>query len=187
MFNFRIKSIVRGLFRRSRIERDMHDELHGHIERYADDLVGRGLTREEAFRRARAEFGGLDAAKDNCRDVIGLSFIDEFRRNVGFALRMLRKAPSFSVIAILSLALGIGLNTTAFSLVNSILFRPLPVANPEKLVFLVTTNPPWLTVPSMSYPNYKDLRDQNDVLFGFDRVPAGAGRSPSANRQAAFD
>src|SRR5262245_41491905 len=104
----------------------MHDELEGHIERYTDDLVRQGFEREEAFRRARVEFGGLDSAKESCRDVIGLSFVDEFQRNVGFAIRMLRKTSSFSLIAIVSLAIAIGLNTTAFSLVNSILFRPLP-------------------------------------------------------------
>src|SRR5262249_5338451 len=142
----------------------MHDAMEGNIERYAHDLVRRGFQREEALRRAHAEFGGLDSAKESCRDVIGLSFVDEFRRNVGFAIRMLRKTSSFSLIAIASLAIAIGLNTTAFSLVNSILFRPLPVGHPEKLAFVDTTNPPFLNVPSMSYPDYKDLRDQNDVL-----------------------
>src|SRR5262245_19122649 len=119
----------------------MHDELEAHIERYADDLIAGGMPRHEAVRRARMEFGGLDAIKEDCREALRFSLIDELRRNITFGFRMLRKSPSFSIVAVVSLAVAIGLNTTAFSLVNVVLFRALPVASPERLVFLDTAAP----------------------------------------------
>jgi predicted permease len=129
----RLRSIVSGLLRRSTLERDMDDELRFHIESYAADLMRAGATRAEAFRRARAEFGGVEANKDSCREARGLRLFDEARADMRYALRQLRRAPLFAAVAIVSLGLGIGANTAIFSLMEQALWKTMPVASPGQL------------------------------------------------------
>src|SRR5690348_10422606 len=119
----RLRSWLRGLLQRDALEREMDEELRFHIETYAADLVRTGVSREEARRRARAEFGGLDARKDECREARGLRLIDEVRADVRYAVRQLRRAPLFSLVAMLSLGLGIGANTAIFSLMEQALWK----------------------------------------------------------------
>jgi putative ABC transport system permease protein len=128
-----IKSWFRSMLQRSRQEREMDAELRFHIEAYAEDLVRNGAPRDEALRRARIEFGGVERAKEECRDATGSNFIDSLLQDLRFGLRQLRKAPGFTAVAVLTLALGIGGTTAIFTLVQQVMLRSLPVAKPEQL------------------------------------------------------
>jgi putative ABC transport system permease protein len=127
---------LRGLFRRNRFEREMRDELQAHIARYIDDLTAAGLPAEEAERRARMEFGTVEAIREDCRQAVGLRWTDEFLRNLRFGVRLLGKNPGFVVTAVLTLGLCIGVNTAIFSVVDAALFRPLPFPEPDRLVMV---------------------------------------------------
>lgn len=138
----------------------MDAELHSHIESYAEDLVRGGAPQEEAMRRARLEFGGVERAKEECRDATGVSFVESVAQDIRFGFRMLRKSPGFTVVAVLTLALGIGPNTAIFSFVYGVLLAPLPYHDASRLVVLNETTPRVGNV-STSYPNFLDWRDQN--------------------------
>lgn len=129
----RVRSMLEALFRRSRLEDGMDVELRTHIETYTDDLMSSGMSRAEAERRARVEFGGIEAVKEECREARGLRWPDELRQDLRYAFRTLRKAPGFAAAAILSLVLGIGVNTAIFSVINAALIRPLPYTEPGRL------------------------------------------------------
>jgi hypothetical protein len=124
------------IFRRKKFESEMDTELGFHIDAYVDDLVRSGMDRTEAGRRARVEFGAVEATKDECRQAWGWQRFDELRADLRYTLRALRRNPTFSGIAILSLALGIGANTAIFGLVDAVMLRLLPVRDPGRLVFI---------------------------------------------------
>lgn len=133
----RFRSWAKSAFHRSRMEEAMAQEMENHIERRVQDLVSRGIPRAEAERRSRIEFGGRETYKEECRQALGLSLLDELARNVRFALRQLRKTPAFTITAVLTLALCIGANAVIFSLVDTALIRPLPYPEPERLAQVV--------------------------------------------------
>src|SRR5687768_7467864 len=114
----------------------MADEMRFHMSAYARDLERTGVSRDEAERRARLEFGAVEALREECREAQGLHPFDELRQDVRYALRQLVRAPGFSVAIVLSLALGIGANTAIFSLMDAVMFRMLPVADPQSLYYL---------------------------------------------------
>ena len=117
------------------------------------------MSPEAARYAARRTIGGMAQIQEECRHMRGVNWITDIGNDVQYGLRMLRRSPGFTVAVVLSLALGIGVNTAVFSLINAILLRVLPVKNPEQLVAFNHRN-------DFSYPMYQDLRDGNTVLSG---------------------
>jgi macrolide transport system ATP-binding/permease protein len=159
----RVRSWLSAVTRRSRMEGEMDAELRFHIEAFAEDLVRGGVPREEALRRARIEFGGVERAKEECREARGVNFIGSLVQDLRFGLRMLRKNPGFTATAVLALALGIGVNTTVFTAFDGVALRPRPVKDPDRLVGLYRTAER-VDHGGLSYPDYVYYRDHSKSL-----------------------
>lgn len=175
-FRFLAARLLHG----SQIEEDMEEELRSHIQHRADDLERSGLNRAEAERRACIEFGGDGRFKEECREAQGANFIETLVRDVRFSLRVLRKSPGFTIVAVLTLALAIGANAVVFGILNGLILRPLNVPRADNLWGTAYgDNPTW-----QSYPNYLDLRDRNRsfedlAAFKFAFVGLDTGKGPS--------
>ena len=156
-------SFASALFRRSHLEYEMEEELRSHIQHRADELERAGTPRKEAERQARIEFGGYQKFKEECRQALGAHMFHTFLQDVRYGLRMLQRSPGFTIVAVLTLALGIGANTAIFSVVYGVLLRPLPFKDPERLIVLNETTPRVGTV-AVSYPNFLDWREQSHTF-----------------------
>ena len=149
---------------RDDFERNMSEELRFHIEQYTSDLVRSGMSPEEAGRRARIEFGGLNSTQEECREAGGFQLFDELRRQFRHAGRTLRKTPRLTATALGTLAVCIGANLTIFAVVDSVLLRPLPFPAPGRLVTIFNT-----------YPKAGVLRDGSSTTNYYERrgqIPA---------------
>jgi predicted permease len=162
----RVKSWLRVSSRRADFEREMQDEMRIHLELYQADLRRRGVPEAEARRRAFADFGSPDARKEECREAVGLRLFDELRGDVAYAVRLLRRSPAFTIVALLSLALGIGANTAIFSLIDTVLVKTLPVQDPQHLFFVDNSGGRSGGSSGPPYPCFERLRDHNRFLSG---------------------
>jgi predicted permease len=151
---------MRAILQRSRTENEMDAELRFHVEAYAEDLVRSGVLREEALRRARIEFGGIEQTKEECRDARGINHFESLVQDLRFGTRMLSRNPGFTAAAVLTLALGIGATTAIFSVVYGVLLRPLPFPEPNRLVAIWEVNHHG-TFSHLADPNFDDFRNQN--------------------------
>jgi predicted permease len=142
----------------------MHDEMEFHMAAYAEDLVRAGVAPAEARRRARAEFGSAASMREECREAIGLRWLDEAAQDLAYAARMLRRNPGFAAVAILTLAIGIGLNSACFTVVDAWVLRPLPFAHSERLAAIWSADAKRGGLLSVAAADLEDWR-QNTPSF----------------------
>lgn len=156
-----LRSWTSVMLRRTRMEREMDEEMRFHIEALAADLVSRGLSQQEALRQARLEFGWVGMAKEECRDAVGVSFLETLLQDVRHGVRTMLRTPAFTVIAVVVLALGIGANTAIFSVVDAVLLRPLAYRDSGRLVTILMNGDGPVAVA-----NYIDWHDQSRSFTG---------------------
>jgi len=162
---------LRSLFNRRTVEREIDDELRFHLDMEASARQRGGLDPAAARTQAARVFGGVESTKDELRDARGGNWIENTVKDVRYAVRALRRNPGFTTVAVLTLALGIGANTALFSVVNGVLLRPLPYANPERLVSIRNTwgedRNPLNAVASISPAEYFDYLDRMTAFESF--------------------
>src|SRR5215471_1635268 len=165
-----ICSRLYGLLRKNRIEQEMDDEMRFHLLMRTREKVERGMRPDEAEREARRRFGNVGRIKDLARDIKGGGFMETLLQDLRYGARMLMKNPGFTVVAALTLALGIGVNTALFTLFNAAALRPLPVKDPERVVkvFRKELGKSGREVAGsnsmLSYPEYTSFRDNTQVF-----------------------
>lgn len=155
----RFRSWTAAMLRRTRMEREMDEEMRFHIEAHAADLASRGVPRQEALRRARLEFGWMETTKEECRDAVGVSFLEALSQDMRHGVRTLLRMPGFTVITVGVLALGIGANTAIFSVVDAVLLRPLAYRDSGQLVTILMNGE-----GPVSVANFVDWRDQSHAF-----------------------
>jgi len=153
-----LRALAAKLFHRSAVEDDLDEELRSHLRHRADDLVASGFPRAEAERQARLEFGGRERFKEEVRETFGGNFIEVLIHDLRYSIRVLRKSPGFTTVAVLTLALAIGANAVVFSILNALILRPLNLPQPQSLYGIERLGQ---DDPVQSVPDYIDLRDRN--------------------------
>jgi len=177
-----VRSLAAKLFHASQIAEEVDEELQSHIQHRADDLEHAGMDRAEAERRARIEFGGQGRFQEECHEALGGNFVESLIHDVRFSLRVLRKSPGFTMVAVATLALAIGANAVVFAVLNALALRPLNVPRAESLYAIERGSD---KAVNHSYPDYLDLRDRNrsfEALAAYNVTAVGldTGNNPSS-------
>ncbi|HEX4929663.1 MAG TPA: permease prefix domain 1-containing protein, partial [Gaiellaceae bacterium] len=156
---------LRSIFRRRRVEKELAEELEFHLELKIAEGVAEGLSADEARHRALRAMGGLEQRKEEMRDARRVHWLTDFLDDVRFALRSLRRTPGLSALVVVTLALGIGMTATPFSMLDALIFRPDPVPDPDAIVSLMSTSrdDPY---ELFSFREYRDIRDQTASYAG---------------------
>ena len=185
-FSVNLKDLLRrwrALTHKDELDQELDEELRFHLDRLIERNVRNGMTPEEARYEALKSFSRVDQSKEECRDARGVGFVENLLRDVSYSVRILLKNYAFTIVVVLTLALGIGANTAIFSFANGILLRPLPYPQSERLAVIdETALKRGIDFMSVSYPNFLDWREQNKVFedigihWGTDRFTlTGAG------------
>ena len=156
-----IRHFLRNLIRRDRVEEELDQELDGYLDLLVEEKLAAGLSADDARRAARLEFGGMDQVKEQVRDVRIGAWVEQLRQDLRYGARMLRTRPGFTAAAVLSLALGIGATVAIFSLLDTVLLRPLPVKNPSELANVYTSCRRGNPYCATSFPEFLDYRSQS--------------------------
>jgi len=172
----RLRALWNNVFRRKQLDSDFDEELQAYVELVSAERVQAGVDSEEAHRDVRREMGGVQQVIQNVRDVRAGVWLDRLVQDVQYGVRTLAKNPAFTLVAMATLALGIGANTAMFSLLDQVVLRLLPVSHPEQLVIVRETGNHYgntYGANTISWPMFEDLRDNNQVFSGmFCRFPA---------------
>ncbi len=171
----RLRALWKNLFHKNQLDSDLDEELRAYVELVSSEKMRLGMPAEEAYRAALREVGGVDQVKQGVRDIRVGALLGRLAQDVRYGIRTLAKNPVFSLIAIATLALGIGANTAMFSLLDQVVLRLLPVSHPEQLVIVRETGNHYgnsYGPSTISWPMFEDLRDNNQVFSGmFCRFP----------------
>ena len=172
----RLRALWNNVFRREQLDRELDEELQAYLEVVSAEKMREGVSPEEAYRDARRDTGGVEQIKESVRDVRAGVWLDTLMQDLRYGVRTLAKNPSFTLIAMATLALGIGANTAMFSLLDQVVLRLLPVRDPERVVIVRETGNHYgnsFGPNTISWPMFEDLRDNNQVFSGmFCRFPA---------------
>jgi predicted permease len=155
------------LWRRRQMEEQLEKELRFHLEQHTADLIAHGHDPEEARRQARLALGGPELVKEECRDARGTRWLEDLLQDVRYALRTLRQRPGFAAVAVFTLALGIGATTVMFTVINTVLLKPLPYPEPGRLVRLqeqTDWSTQWGNLWAFTNPNYLDCKRESRSL-----------------------
>ena len=159
-------SSLRSLFRRRQEEQELHEERQFHLERQIEQNLAAGVSREEAQYAALRLFGGLQQTKEECRDMRRTKLIETIIQDLRYGLRMLAKNPGVTAVVVLSLVIGVGVNTAIFSLLNAVVLKALPIHHPEQLVLFSQIFPDGSENSNMSWPYFEGIRNRNRSLSG---------------------
>jgi predicted permease len=172
----RLRALWKNLFRRKQLDRDLDEELQAYLELASAEKMREGASPEEAYRDARLDTGGVEQVKESVRDIRVGVWLDGLVQDLRYGVRTLAKNPAFTLIAMATLALGIGANTAMFSLLDQVVLRLLPVRDPERVVIVRETGNHYgntYGANTISWPMFEDLRDDNQAFSGmFCRFPA---------------